>query len=160
MLVTQSNTPHAPAYALGYQIDSNSPMPKLRFEIRLNKLEGSLPLFNYTALDVKIVIELTPNPTAPPPSPQPVRVSQPQSSGNWNRAIGTGLLIVGAAIVVGTLVEDFFTAGAGIADDPASFAAAGAAVARGLQLIRATAAVLPAAATPATLRLAVAVSSH
>lgn len=157
MLVSQSNVPNTPAYAIGYQMDSNSPLPKLRFEIRLNKLEGSLPQFNYTALDVKIVVELTPKPEAPRgPSPQPLRQSEPVV--NWNRVIGTGLVIAGAAIVIGTLVEDFFTAGAGTVDDPASFAVAGATVARGLQMVQATAAVLPAAVIPASLSLSVSVA--
>jgi hypothetical protein len=64
--------------------------------------------------------------------------------------IGGGLVVVGAAIVVGTLVEDFFTAGVGTADDPASFAAAAAAFTRGAALWRSAAVVLPRAAIPAT----------
>jgi hypothetical protein len=158
MLVSQSNTPNTPAYAIGYQMDSNAPLPKLRFEIRFNKLEGSLPLFNYTALDVKLVVELTPKPESPQgPSPQPLR--QPESSVDWNKALGVGLVVVAGLIVVGTLVEDFFTAGAGTVDDPASFAAAGATVTRGLQMLRAAPAiVLPAAVIPANLSLSVSVA--
>lgn len=48
-----------------------------------------------------------------------------------------GVLIVGAGVVVvATLVEDVLTAGAGIADDPASFAAASAMFGQGLQMVR------------------------
>lgn len=151
MLVSQSRTPNAPSTAVGVQMDSRTLTPKLRFEIRYPKLEGSIGIFNYAALDVKTVIEVTPKvpPSRPGTSAQPVRqpVRQPQI--DWGRAAGVGLLVVGSAIVVGTLVEDFFTAGAGIADDPVSFAAAGASFARGLSLLRGATVVLPAAAAAA-----------
>jgi hypothetical protein len=151
MLVSQSRIPNLPTTAIGVQMDSTSPLPKLRFEYRFPKIEGSLPLFNYVALDVKIVIELTPMPQQPfGPSPQPLRV--PQRTTNWDKVIGTGLLITAGAIVVGTLVEDFFSAGAGTLDDPVSFAASGAAAARGLQMIRGLA-VLQAASVPAAITL-------
>lgn len=155
MLVSQSKTPHTPSTAVGLQIDSNNPIPKLRFEFRFPKLEGALPVFNYTALDVKIVFELTPKPNIGQ-SPQPLRVLERNT--NWNRVLGTGLLVLAGAIVVGTLVEDFFTAGAGTLDDPASFAAAGASVARGLQLVRAGAALLPAATVGASVALTLSLS--
>lgn len=45
---------------------------------------------------------------------------------NWKYVVGTGLLVGAGLLVVGTIVEDVVTGGAGIADDPASFAAAGA----------------------------------
>ena len=45
-------------------------------------------------------------------------------------------LVAGAVILVaGTVGEDILTAGAGVADDPASFAAASAMFGRGLQMI-------------------------
>jgi LysM domain-containing protein len=153
MLVTKSSTPNAPAMAMGMQIDSMSPVPKLRFEFRFPKLQGSLPLFNYSAIDIKIVVELTPKrEDEPRNTAQPARIAQPAT--NWQRVLGTGLLVTAGALVVGTLVEDFFTAGAGIADDAPSFAAAAGAVARGLQMIRG-AVLLPAAATAAAVSLSV-----
>jgi hypothetical protein len=154
MLVTQAQGANFPATAVGVQMDSTSPLPKLRFEYRFPKLQGSLPLFNYVALDVKIVVELTPTPQPFGPSPQPLRTGEParapQQTTTWSTIIGTGLIVAGSALVVGTLVEDFFTAGAGTLDDPVSFAGAGASVARGLQLIRGGA-VLQAAAIPAAV---------
>jgi hypothetical protein len=148
MLVAQSTLPNSWATAVGVQMDSSSPLPKLRFEFRAPKLSGSLPQHVFSAVDVKIVVELTPKPETPTGrSPQPLRQAEPAV--NWNKVIGTGLVLVAGAIVVGTLVEDFFTAGAGTVDDPASFAAASASAARGLQLLRASAALLPAVATPA-----------
>ena len=47
-----------------------------------------------------------------------------------------GAIIVGAGVLVGaTLVEDVLTGGAGIADDPVSFATASAMFGRGLQMV-------------------------
>lgn len=169
MLVSQSNTPNAPATAVGIEMSSNSPTPKLRAEIRFPKLEGSISGIPYVAVDVKFVIEITPKMPPPLPSPQPVRVPhlapvpspQPvrvqQPSTNWPKVIGTGLVVTGAVIVVGTIIEDFLTAGAGIADDPVSFAAAAAAFARGMALIRGAAAALPQAMVPASVTVGAAV---
>lgn len=114
------------------------------------KLSGAIPPFNYTAIDVKVVVELTPNGLPPQgPSAQPEHVQQP--SPVWNRIIGAGLVAGAVVLVAGTLVEDFFTAGAGVADDPASFALSSAAVLRGLQLLRGATVVLPAVAAPGAL---------
>jgi LysM domain len=156
MLVSQSNVPGAMAVATGFQLDSSSPIPKLRFEFRFPKLGGTIDDFTYVALDVKVVVEVTLRPDQTGTSAQPLRSPQraPQRTTDWSRVAGTGLLVVGVVIVVATVVEDFLTVGAGVADDPASFAAAAAAFARGWQLVRgAPAALLPAAALPATLTL-------
>jgi hypothetical protein len=60
----------------------------------------------------------------------------------------------GAVVLgVGTPVEDFFTAGAGMVDDPASFALSFAAVLRGLQMLRGAAVVLRAVAVPGAVSL-------
>lgn len=158
MLVSQSNIPNTPATAVGIEFGSSSPIPKLRAEIRFPKLAGKIGPFNYVAMSVTYVILITPKPQLPPaaPSPQPVRqpvqVHEPEPT-NWNRVIGTGLVVTAGVIVVGTLVEDFFSGGVGVADDPASFAAAGASLARGLSLIRGAAAVLPRAMVPATVQM-------
>jgi hypothetical protein len=69
--------------------------------------------------------------------------------------IGTGLVVTGGAIVVATIVEDFFTAGTGVADDPASFSAAGLAFARGLAMLRGAAQEFP----QATARTSVTIST-
>jgi hypothetical protein len=155
MLVAKSGQPDSWATAIGVQVDSSNPLPKLRFEFRApNPLSGVLSQHIYTAVDVKIVIELTPKPDVranPDPrrerAPQPASVSQ--SATNWGGVIGAGLVIVAGAIVVGTLVEDFFTAGAGIADDPISFGAASGFAVRGWAMIRAGASALPVATIPA-----------
>jgi hypothetical protein len=166
MLVSQSNFPGAVATAVGIQVDSNSPVPKLRFEFILPKIEGAIANYAFVGLNVKIVVELTPKaeqddptkqldraPRLVPVPQEPARQPLPAPGVNWNYVVGGGLVLVATAIVVGTLVEDFFTAGAGIADDPVSFALAAGSVARGLQLMRG--AVVPAAAVPAIVNISV-----
>ena len=151
MIVSKSNTPNAPSSAIGIELPSNSPMLKLRAEIIFPKLVGRIGLVPYTALNVKFVITITPK-LQPPlgPSPQPIRVREPAPSTNWETAAGTALIITAGGIVLATIVEDFLTVGVGAADDPASFAAAAAAFARGISFLRGSAtALLPTVVTPA-----------
>jgi hypothetical protein len=62
----------------------------------------------------------------PKPSMKP-RASEPTWwERNWGYVAGAGLIVGAGLLVVGTVVEDVATGGAGIVDDPASFAAAGA----------------------------------
>jgi len=138
------------------EMNSTTVIPKLRAEIRLPKLQGSLEPFNYVALDVKIVIEITPK--ADPPRmdsprqrvPVPVTVTEPRT--NWTKVIGVGLIVSAGVVVVGTLVEDFFTAGAGTVDDVPSFALASAAFKRGLAMVATSAVVLPQASVAANVQ--------
>jgi hypothetical protein len=156
MLVSQSGTPNTVSTAIGVEMNSMNLVPKLRAEIRLPKLEGTLEPFRYVALDVKIVIEITPKANPPrmdsPRAPQPVLTPVPESGTNWRKVIGVGLVVAAGVVVVGTLVEDFFTAGAGVADDPVSFALAGASLRRGLAMIAGAAVVLPQAKVPANVQ--------
>ncbi|MCL6271790.1 hypothetical protein M3P05_17870 [Sansalvadorimonas sp. 2012CJ34-2] len=152
LLISKSNTPNTPATAFGVEADSNSPIPKLVFQIILPELKGAINEFTYTSTQVKLVAELTLTPQQP--LAQPKRRPQPVSDPiNWDRVIGTGLIIAATAIVVGTIVEDFLTFGAGVADDPASFAAAGVSYARGVALWRSTTVVIPKAIAPVITRL-------
>jgi hypothetical protein len=158
MLVSQSTTPNTPATAIGVEMSSNSPVPKLRAEIRFPKLEGTVGDAAYAAFDVKFVVEITPKavPPSPPqrapvPSPQPLR--QPEPSIQWDKVIGVGLMATAGAIVVATVVEDVLTGFVGAADDPASFAAAGAAWMRGAAMLEGAAAAVPRAAAPASVTL-------
>jgi hypothetical protein len=112
MLVSQSSTPNTVSTAMGVQMDARNPVPKLRFEFRMAKLSGAIPPFNYTAMDVKVVVELTPNGLPPRAlSAQPEHEQQPSSS--WNKMIGPGLVAGAVVLVVETGVDDIFTAGAG-----------------------------------------------
>jgi LysM repeat protein len=165
MLISQSTTPGLVATAIGVEMASDSPMPKLRADIRLPKLDGSYGVFKYIAFDVKVVLEITPKPPrAPPPDAQLKRQRAPvtssprsESSIAWDRVIGTGVVVTGCAIVVATIVEDFFTAGAGAADDPASFWAAGSAFASGLAMLGGAAHALPQAAPRASVMVSTSV---
>jgi len=56
---------------------------------------------------------------------------------------------VGRSTEVATIVEDLLGAFAGTIDDPASFAAAATAFARGMAMLRGAANVLPSAMAPA-----------
>jgi hypothetical protein len=91
MLVSKSLTPNAPCTAVGVQIDSASPIPKLRFEYRFPKLVGSVPLFDYSAINVNIIVELTPKPDAGSKIAQPA-ARAPQPAGHWQRSWGSGSL--------------------------------------------------------------------
>lgn len=128
MLVTQSRHPNAWATAVGVQMDSSSPFPKLRFEYRApNPLIGSLPMYTYRGIGVAIVIELTPKPDAPlaqKSTPNLQTIPVPAPAAGWSKVAGVGLVVLGGVIVVGTIVEDFFTVGSGTLDDPASYALA------------------------------------
>jgi LysM repeat protein len=165
MLISQSSTPNSIATGLGVEISSKTLLPKLRAEIRLPKLQGSIPGFHYTALDVKVVLEIEPKVQLPPPNPGAQyrretlpRTVPPSTETDWNRVIGIGLVATAGVIVVGTLVEDFFTLGAGAADDPVSFAGAAGLFSRGMLLLRAGSAALPRASIPALISIPAAVS--
>jgi hypothetical protein len=157
MLVSQSTTPNMPATAIGAEISSNSPMPKLRAEFRIPKLEGSYGAFRYIALDNKLVVEITPNPqppTAPPPSAvisdQRRPVTQPSAAADnpWARVLGAGLVVTAGVLVFAAVVDEWIPV-LGQADDVPAAMAAAAMVARGLAMIGGTHANLPTTASPA-----------
>lgn len=157
MLLSQSNLPGGVATGVGVQLDSQNPIPKLRFEIRVPKAEGKIGFFTYMAIDVKGVIEITPKLPPPlPPSAQPIRIPEPTI--NWDKIIGTGLMVTGAALVVGTIVEDFLTVGAGLADDPVTLAAGRWTFLRGVSMWSTAPVILPTAAPAAALKVTFGVS--
>jgi hypothetical protein len=154
MLVSQSTTPNAAATAIGVEMSSNSPIPKLRAEIRIPKLEGSYGGFIYTAIDNKFVVEVTPKPERPGSGPtrSPRIVSNPASAPSvdrqWATVLGAGLVVTAGVLVFGALVDEWIPI-LGQADDVPAFTTAGAMLARGLVLLGATHANLPSAGMPA-----------
>ncbi len=167
MLVSQSNTPNKPTAAVGVALDSGTGIPGFRAEIKIPKLEGTVGVFRYTALDVGFTVEVTPNPTAPRPTPvmkpnvesaQPYRrdgISEEirqsaRASANVEMLIGVGIAIGGGALVFGTLAEDFFTFGIGILNDGPTLAMGAAAITTGLAMLRKT----PSAQLPRTMSAA------
>lgn len=160
MLVSLSNQREMPTTALGVEMDASNPIPKLRAEIKIPKLEGRIGPFNYIAWDVSFVILITPKPGGPAaPSmrvarqPQVAIQEKPEPTNWWRwlaELLGIVLVVTAVVIVVVTVVEDILTLGAGMADDPASFALAYAAWTRGLAMIGG--ATLP-RALPAAVRI-------
>jgi len=154
MLVSRSNTPSVPATAIGVEMVSNDPIPKLRAEIRFPKLEGHFGEFHYVATGLNIAVTIKPKvqqqrPPLPEPMPQPVPIRMPEPM-RWGLVFnGVGLVVVGGLTIVGTVVDDFTLVG--ILDDPVSVAVAGAAIAGGLSMINS--AMLPRAKVPATMRM-------
>jgi hypothetical protein len=71
------------------------------------------------------------NQPEPLPEPVPVPIRVPVYEPSWleehaPEVIGGALILTAGVIIVGTLAEDIITLGAGVADDPLSFAAAAA----------------------------------
>ena len=159
-LIAKSRTPNIPTTSVGIVADSNAPIPKIKYEIKLPELKGAVGDFNFVAANVAISLEVTPASTGKVSSEirQSSISTAAQSSSMFSpEAIATGLFVGATLLIVGTLVEDFFTAGVGIADDPASFAAAAAMYARGGVLWRGTTVLAQKALLPVTTRLTVSV---
>jgi hypothetical protein len=152
MLVSQSTTPNIPATALGVEMSSNSPIPKLRAEMRIPKLEGSYGGFLYTAIDNKLVVEITPKPQppSPPRSDQLEPAKTPTMESQWARILGAGLVVSAGVLVFGAIVDEWIPI-IGQADDLPALAAAGGMLARGLVLLGASHANLPRTAMPVHL---------
>jgi LysM repeat protein len=157
-LIAKSNTPNIPTTSVGIVADSNSPLPKIKYEIKLPELKGNLGDFNYIGANVSISIEVTPTTGSRrddlPSSNEPT----PESTFNFsNEEIATGLVVGASLLIVGTIVEDFLTAGIGIADDPVSFATAATMYARAATLWRGATIIAPRALLPVTTRLSITV---
>ncbi len=120
-MVSKSTTPFAPSTSIGIAISSNSPVPVIKGEIQYPSLTGTLNRHHYVAMDVKIVIEIAPE--VPVDSPEPVikkyhtpvsvhgSVPKPERKTNW-------VFIGGVVLIAGTIIADFLTVGASVADDP------------------------------------------
>jgi len=123
MMVTNSTTPSGPTTAIGISIASDKPFPSLKAEIKFPELKGRINGHSYLALDIAVEIELTPDqPPANPPTP--VVHPAPAPTRNTVDEITLWTFALGATLLVGTLVADFLTAGASVADDPITVPAA------------------------------------
>ncbi|WP_024607628.1 LysM peptidoglycan-binding domain-containing protein [Pseudoalteromonas sp. TAB23] len=146
-IVSKSTTPNSPTTSLGIEVTSNSPIPKLKYEVQLPQLKGKINQFNYIAEKVSFVLEVTFTGS----DGKSAREHNPGSS-VWDKPLAIGLFAGATLIVIGTLVEDYVTLGAGVADDPASFAAAAGMTARGVVLWGSARAVVIPAVLPAVVR--------
>lgn len=123
-LTSKSNIPNAPEVALVAGVNALG-QPTLKGTSTHKLVKGKLPGYAFASEEVTFEVEVTLEDDT-----QNINVQNlaDASSINWSNVLGvTGavLLVAGAAIfVVGTLAEDVVTLGAGVADDPASFAIA------------------------------------
>ncbi|WP_435137339.1 LysM peptidoglycan-binding domain-containing protein [Pseudopelagicola sp. nBUS_19] len=88
---------------------------------------------------VGLEIEVKVIPDKPKVQPQPIPIGDQVAdwlSENSRTLAGAGLIVTAGALVVVTIGEDIVTLGAGIADDPISFAAAAGMARQGLMMIR------------------------
>lgn len=149
MLISQSTTPNTPAAAVGVEMDSSSPLPKIRAEIKLPRLDGKIGVFKYVATDVTVALEVTPNPTGHDGlrDAQRIRVvdavpatarASARSAASAELLIGAGIVLGGAALIFGTVVEDFFTWGVGILNDAPTLTLGAAAISAGISVMRST----------------------
>lgn len=123
-MVSKSTTPNAPSTSIGVAVASDKPVPVLRGEIRYPKLSGHINGHAYTAMDVKVVIEIEPKEPTVTRRPELGFRPEPVPSGsNWrpsNEAVQEGLkwtFIAGLTLLVGTIVADFITLGGSVPDD-------------------------------------------
>jgi hypothetical protein len=112
---------------------STSPVPPNGFKFTYQPRAVSGKVNNHN-ISGQIGLEITAfvDPMVPTPAERPAPVRSPNSSVNWQKVGAVGMFVLAAGIIVATLVEDVVTLGAGIADDPASFAGAAAAVSTGV----------------------------
>lgn len=140
-ITIRSNSRYAPVVRVAPGVSMTTGMPVLKGSIKTPKLRGRINHYVYVTEDFGIEIEITnvrqprqrPQPVA---RPEPVRQPAPQTTRQWEVLIGSALIGAAVALVVVTIVEDVVTLGTGLADDPASAAAAAAMLTRGWALVR------------------------
>lgn len=134
----RANNPHAPEIGLSTIICDKTMLPGVKGSLKYPPLKGTADGFLYITSDFAIEVEICPLPVSAKPKPIPVRVYQPVSTPviNWDYVFAGALIVGAGVIIVATVAEDIVTLGAGVADDPVSFAAAAAMVTRGATLWR------------------------
>jgi len=125
-MISESRFAGAPKSAIGIVLDSSNPIPALQAEIEYPEITGRVSGNLFVAQRLKITIEVRPDPRARLQEAR--RISAPAPS------FDAILVIAGFALLTGTIIADFLTAGGSIADDPATVAAATSMIAAGLGL--------------------------
>lgn len=148
-LVTKSKTPNLPSTAVGVEMSSNSPVPKLKFEFSFPQLKGSINNFHYVATGVNYILEVTPKKIAKDTQTKDIYKPESASESRWD---AVGYFAAATAIVAATLVEDFFSLGAGVADDPATLTVAAGMATRGWAIWSSTNTVVQRVVVPAAFR--------
>jgi len=143
-ITINANQPLSPKYNAKLSVNPLTGMPKYTTTIIYPEIKGRLNQYVYTAAGYSVSIEIEKQSTIQQFRPTPIPITIPVTSKNPTKSYGMDwvyaggiLLIVGATVVVtATIVEDIITLGAGVADDPASFALAAAMTQRGLTLLK------------------------
>jgi LysM repeat protein len=165
-ITVHADTDYAPRAKVSISISSRTGLPVAKASFTAPPLRGRLTHYLYLTEDLGIEIEIHSHPQGPSVRPQPIQIPAPQPSHQprpqphyvpppqpsfqprpqpdpqpdpgfgWKQLVGSALIGAAVVLVVATIVEDIATLGAGVADDPASAAAAAAMVARGWTMIR------------------------
>jgi len=134
---THSKSPYAPTGKVTAGVSSKTGLPVLKSSIIAPDIKGKIKGYMYTTSGLEIEVEITPNTGTADPKlvPSPAQQTTTENS-IWHQLLGGALIIGAGAIIIATIAEDVVTAGAGVADDPASFAAASAIFVRGMALMK------------------------
>ncbi|HED16657.1 MAG TPA: LysM domain-containing protein [Gammaproteobacteria bacterium] len=137
-----STIPYAPSGKVSASISSQTGLPVIKSSIIAPDIKGSINGYIYVTNGLEIEIELTPNNKQSEagrvdevPAQSPAQQTVPENN-FWDKLVGVSHILGAGIIIVATIAEDIVTAGAGIADDPASFAAASLLLYRGLALMK------------------------
>ena len=156
-IISQSTTPTPPSTAVGIELNSNSPLPKLKYEIQYPTLKGKINEFSFIANKIIFTLEVTFTSDQEIGKDIKNKPFQPSSSDSWDKIFAIGLYTAAATIIVGTIIEDYLTLGAGVADDPASFAIAVGLSTRATMLWTNTNIIVQKTILPAVVRITTAV---
>ncbi|WDE11410.1 hypothetical protein [Thalassomonas haliotis] len=109
-LISKSKPPNIPTTAIGITSDSQSPIPRVKYEIKLPELKGSVGNFNYVAANISIAIEVTPVGSGGAGNKGRLDIREfvsASSSGIDSKAIAAGLVVGASLLIIGTLVGTF-----------------------------------------------------
>jgi hypothetical protein len=120
-------------------LDSITGLPTYTISISFPEIKGKLEDQVYLASKYQVDISISKGSAERRvnPSAAPVNFARTSQEGAWVYAQATALVTSAVVIVVGTIVEDVFTAGFGITDDVVCFALAAGLFSRAILLVRA-----------------------
>jgi LysM repeat protein len=134
-LTSHANVPGALRTTAAAGLSTTTGLPSLKASIKAPTYKGSLNRHVFVAQNLAIEIEITPRPPSARPEPVPVPSARPvpmPNPGGWEYLVASALIVGAGVLIVATIAEDIVTAGAGIADDVPSFAAASVMFATGM----------------------------
>jgi hypothetical protein len=140
LMVSASTTPHVPSTTVGLTVSSHKPTPVLRGEIRYPTLTGYIDRSFFTAMDVRVTIELEPK--VPPVAKGPETVLEhpvlDRKPGSIYRSpdytVAWDMIGEAAFLLSATILTDFIF-GLGIFDDFVTVPAALTMMGRGVAML-------------------------